>query len=124
MIHVKATIKGERDVPPFARVLDYDEEIFISSAKMIDEKIQRGLKINANESLMKYCAYAVKSIREGKKDRDIQNGASKILSTDSVMIGVPETLQTITFEMIIGNRQRKIVFKEPIPTSSYIMAQH
>jgi urease gamma subunit len=66
----------------------------------------------------------IKSIREGKKDRNIQNGASKILSADSVMIGVPETLQAITFEMMIGNRPRKIVFKKPIPTSSYIMAQH
>jgi urease gamma subunit len=124
MIRVKATVKGEPDVPPFTRVFDCNEEIFFCSADMIEEKIQRNMKINANEALITYCSYVVKSIRAGKQDGDIQNGTPQVLSANKVMIGVPETLQAITFEAIIDSKTaRKITLKEPIPPSSYIMAE-
>jgi urease gamma subunit len=124
MIRVKATVRGEPDAPSFTTVFDSDERVFFSSFAMIEEKIQRKMKINANEALMAYYAYVVKSIRAGKKDTDIQKGASEILSANNVMIGVPETLQAITFEVALENRTRKIAFKEPIPTSSYVMSGH
>lgn len=123
MIWVKATVKGEPDVPAFTRIFDYDEEIFFSSAKVIEEKIQRNMKINANEALITYCSYVVKSIRAGMQDGEIRKDAPRVLSANSVMIGVPETLQVITFEAIIDNKAaRRITLKEPIPASSYVMA--
>ena len=124
MIRVKVTVKGEQDVPPFTRVFDYEEEIFFSSATMVEEKIRQKMRINANEALMAYCAFVVKSIRAGKKDQNIQKEASEILSTDSVMIGVPETLQAITFEATLHNKFRKVTIREPIPTSNFIMADN
>lgn len=125
MIHVRATVRGEQDVLPFTKVFDYDEDSFFASAKMIEEKIQKNIKINANEALTAYCAYVIKAIRASKKDSDIQNDVSKLLSENSVMIGVPETLQAITFEVAIEkNKTRKITIREPIPTSNYIMAGH
>jgi urease gamma subunit len=123
MIRVKATFKGEPDVPAFTRIFDSDDDIFFSSASMVEEKIRRHTKINANEALVTYCSYVVKSVRAGMQDGEIRNGAPKILSADSVMIGVPETLQEITFEMIDGEVARKIVIEHPIPASGYIMAE-
>src|SRR5688500_12862853 len=98
MIRVKATVRGEPDVPPVTMVFDSDEEIFFSSSDMVQEKIKRNMKINANEALITYCSYVVKSIRAGRQDADIQKGAPEILSAASVMIGVPETLRVITVE--------------------------
>ena len=122
MIRVKATVRGEPDAPAFTRVFDYDEEIFFSSASMIEEKIQRNMKINANEALIAYCAYMVKSIRAGRQDSNIQDGARKILSADKVMIGVPETLRMITFEATVDSKPaRKIVLKQPITASKYTL---
>jgi len=123
MIHVKATVRGEPDAPAFTRVFDYDEEIFLSSAKVIEEKVQRDMKINTGEALIAYCAHVVRSIRTGKQDSNIQDEARKILSVDKVMIGVPETLRVITFEAVIDSRPaRKIVLKQPIPAGKYSMA--
>jgi urease subunit gamma len=119
---VTATIKGESDIPPFVKIFDYDEDAFFASAKVIEEKIQRNLKINTNEALTTYCAYAIRAIHAGRKDNEIQKGASKILSENSVMVGVPQTLRIITFEVAIKNKTRKITIREPIPTSNYIMA--
>lgn len=123
MIYVKVTVRGEPDVPPFTKVFDYDEEIFSSSAKMIEEKIHRGMKVNANEALVEYCACVVRAIRAGKKDSNIQEEASKILSVDLVMIGVPETLREITLEATIDSKPaRRIVLMQPIPTGKYTLA--
>ena len=121
---IKATIKGEPDVPPFTKIIDYDKEAFFSSASMIEEKIRHNLKINANEALILYCAHVVKSIHAGKKDGDIQKSTSKILSSGNVMIGVPETLRAVTVEVAVKDRKREITLIEPIPTSMYIMAGH
>lgn len=123
MIHVKATVRGEPDAPAFTKVFDYDEAIFLSSAKVIEEKVQRSIKINAGEALIAYCAHVVKSIRAGKQDSNIQDEAQEILSVDKVMIGVPETLRMITFEAAIDSRPaRKIVLEQPIPAGKYSMA--
>jgi urease gamma subunit len=124
MIRLKATVRGEPDVPAFTKIFDSDDEVFFSSSSMIEEKILQKMKINANEALMTYCTHVVKSIRAGRKDSDIQKGATEILSADNVMIGVPETLQEITFEAMIGSKAaRRITIKHPIPAGSYIMAE-
>jgi hypothetical protein len=45
------------------------------------------------------------------------------LLASNVMIGVPETLTKITFEAKIDKLPKTwITFKEPIPTSNYILA--
>jgi urease gamma subunit len=126
MIQIKATVMGEPDALPVTKVFDYgssDEEIFFSSSAMIEEKLRRGMKINANEALIIYCDYVVEAIRASVPDIGIAKSASKVLSADKVMIGVPETLQNITFEARIDTiPARKIIIKEPLQSSSYMMA--
>ena len=127
MINVKAKIEGEPDVPPFIRVFEYrdksDDLIFYSMVERIKEKLARNLKINTNESLLFYCAYVVSELRAHKSIDSIEKNASTILSTDKVMIGVPETLRKVTFEAIVDNMPNKeiITFDEPMSTSSYIL---
>lgn len=126
MINVKAKIEGEPDVGPFIRVFEYrdksDDLIFYSMVERIKEKLVRNLKINTNESLLFYCAYVVSELRAHKSIDSIEKNASRILSTDKVMIGVPETLRKVTFEAIVDDMPKKqITFDEPMPTSSYIL---
>jgi len=126
MINVKAKIEGEPDVPPFIRVFEYrdksDDLIFYSTVERIKEKLAKNLKINTNESLLFYCAYVVSELRAHKSIDSIEKNASRILSTDKVMIGVPETLRKVTFEAIVDNLPKKqITFDEPMPTSNYIL---
>jgi urease gamma subunit len=126
MINVKAKIEGEPDVAPFIRVFEYrdksDDLIFYSMVERIKEKLAKNLKINTNESLLFYCAYVVSELRAHKSIDSIEKNASRILSTDKVMIGVPETLKKVTFEAIVDNMPKKqITFDEPMPTSNYIL---
>jgi urease subunit gamma len=127
MIIIKAKIKGEPDTPPFIRVFEYkdnpDDLIFYNTVEMIKGKLAQNLKINTNESLIIYCAYVVSELRAHKSINSIEKNASKILSADKVMIGVPETLRKITFEVTVDKIPKKqITFDEPMPTSSYILS--
>lgn len=127
MIHISIVVKGEPDTDPFTQNFVYadksDEQIFYNSVGMINEKIDRNLRININESLMVYCAYLVKQVRDRKPIRVIEKNAQKILQADKVMIGVPESMRKITFEVRIDNLpKRSIILKEPISTSDYILA--
>jgi urease gamma subunit len=125
MIVIKTEVKGEPDIPPFNRVFEYldksDEEIFFGSVKTIREKLSKKLRLNTNETLALYCGYVVDQLRAHKSAGTIEKNAPIIFS-ENVMIGVPETLRTISFEVILDNSpKKKITLHEPIPTS-YTMA--
>ena len=90
---------------------------------MIQEKLDKNLRININESLIIYCAYAISELRARKPITVIERNAQKILPPEKVMIGVPESLRKITFETRIDKLpKRRITLKEPIATSNYILA--
>jgi urease subunit gamma len=127
MILIKAEVKGEFDVPPFTRVFEYrdkfDEKILFGSLEKIKAKLAKNLRINTNESLALYCGYVVDQLRARISIESIENNAAKILLPDKVMIGVPETLRRISFEVILDNfPKKKLTFHEPIPTSHYTLA--
>jgi urease gamma subunit len=126
MISVRASIKGEPDVPAFTKFFEYgsaDEEIFFSSSAMVEERLGCGMRLNANEALVLLCSHVVKSIRKGKQDVSIQNDGKKILTAGNTLIGVSETLHLIRFEARVDNKPaRTIVFDEPISASKSLLA--
>lgn len=127
MMHVKVIVKGEPDTAPFIHTFFYadesDEKLFYNSVNMIKEKIDKNLKININESLVIYCAYVIGKLRANETISVIERNAQKILSPDKVMIGVPESLRKIVFEVQVDKLpKRRIILKEPITISKYILA--
>jgi urease gamma subunit len=127
MIIIKAEVKGEPDVLHFTRIFEYhnksDEQIFFDSLELIKGKLAKNLRINTNESLALYCGYIVDHLRARISIDSIENNSPTILLPDQVMIGVPETLRIISFEVILDNSPKKTIsFREPIPTSRYSMA--
>ena len=130
MICVKALIKGEDDIPPFTRFFEYanesDESVFFEAIQMIRQRLSKNLRINVHECLMIYLAYVVDQLRANKPIKSIKDNARKVLSVDRVMIGVPECLKKITFEIIIdsnNNSVRKEVINIdcPFPPCKYIL---
>ena len=127
MIYIKVTVKGEPDTAPFRHTFFYadesDEKLFYNSVNMIKEKLDKNLKININESLVIYCAYVIGKLRANEAINVIERNAQKILSPDNVMIGVPESLRKIAFEVKIDKvPKRRVILKEPITISNYILA--
>jgi len=126
MIDIRVLVRGEIDTPPFVRVLQYpdkgEESIFFKTVASIKKKIGRGIKINANETLAIFCEHVIEQIRDNKSQDQIENAAQDILSSDQVMIGVPETLREISFNVIIDDfPEQRIKFNEAMTINNYMM---
>jgi len=126
LIDVKITVKGESDTQPFTVIHSYpektDEEIFVNTAIMVKERLDRNLKINTNEALIVYLSYLISELRDNKSIEQIQENANKVLSSHQVLIGVPETLRRLSFEIKLDDKPiQTVVFETPIPICDYIL---
>ena len=127
MIDVKVTVQGEPDTVPFTRIFRFynkaDYTILSKLIKSINDKLSKDMRINLNETLYIYLNYIIKELRLHRKTNEMITNASTLLTPDQVMIGVPESLRKISFNILMPNSQRlKIIIKEPISTSGYILA--
>lgn len=87
---------------------------------MIKDRLNSNLKININEAIVVYSEFIVSELRHGKPIEQIQKNASCFLNPEQVMIGVPETLRTISFEVTLDDNSMKlIVLNTPIQILDY-----
>jgi urease gamma subunit len=81
------------------------------------------MRININEALYIYLNYIINQLRLHKKKGEIITNVSKLLTSNQVMIGVPESLRKVNFNINTGNKQKlDITVTEPISTTRYILA--
>jgi urease gamma subunit len=127
LIDVIVTVQGEPDTIPFTRIFGFynkaDYIILSKLIKSINNKLSKDMRINLNETLYIYLNYIIKELRLHRKAKEMITNASMLLTPDQVMIGVPESLRKISFNVLMPNSQRlKITINEPISTSGYILA--
>jgi urease gamma subunit len=120
-------VQGEPDTASFTRIYQFynkaDYIILSNSIKAIESKLSRKMRININETLYIYLNYIINELRLHKKRYEIITNASRLLTPDQVMIGVPESLRKINFNIKLASTQRvSIIIKEPISTTNYILA--
>ena len=81
------------------------------------------MRININEALYIYLNYIINQLRLHKKKSEIITNVSKLLTPNQVMIGVPESLRKVNFNINIESKQKlDITVTEPISTTTYILA--
>ena len=126
MIDIKVVVRGEIDTPALVRFFHFpnreEESIFFDTVALIKKKFGGGLKLNANETLAIFCAYVIEQIRKHRSLDEIENAASRVISSDQVFIGVPQTLREMSFDVIIDNSpKQRIKLVEPMQVSNYMM---
>lgn len=127
MIDVTVIVQGDPDTVPFTRIFRFynkaDYIILSKLIKSINDKLSKDMRINLNETLYIYLNYIIKELRLHRKTNEMITNASTLLTPDQVMIGVPESLRKISFNVVMPNSQRlKITINEPISTTGYILA--
>ena len=81
------------------------------------------MRININEALYIYLNYIINQLRLHKKKSEIITNVSKLLTSNQVMIGVPESLRKVNFNINTERKQKLgITVTEPISTTGYILA--
>jgi urease subunit gamma len=122
-IDAKVTVKGEPDTSPLTKDFYFDGEIDLkvlsNSIKIITDKLSNGARINVNEVLLIYLDYLILGFESNLEVNDMMVHVSTKLSNKQVMIGVPESLREITFD-IIGDKisSNQIVLTNPISSPS------
>jgi urease gamma subunit len=119
---------GEPDISPMINTFNFrdkiDEIIFYNAINIIKDKIANNLKINIYETLYFFCEYVFKGIRLGLSIKEIQDKSHEILSPENVMIGVPQMMQKVIFEIYFGDKHKKqVVLEEAICISEYILVE-
>lgn len=128
MVYLHIKIEG-KDMRPFFRNLDLrdstDQKIFFNSVEIVQKKISKKIKINLNESILFYCANLITNLNLGKSSKQIQIHLLHLLSPDDVMIGVPQCIENMTFDIDLGNNNgnvKEVIFiKEPIEIQNYTL---
>ncbi len=116
-MQITITIHGEPDILPYKKRFRFqkpDDEIFIASCEKIQKMQTLQQKININETLLLFAGFVVSYIMEGKTANRTRQDASSILSAGQVMIGVPEMLQRLDFEVILDKKYTVSLYR-PIP---------
>lgn len=116
-------VEGEDDMRPFTKAFDYDksnEFIFFNSIDIIKNKISKNLKLNINETLALLTAFVIRSLNDNHSIKEIQEQSTQILSSNQVLIGVPELLKKLTFSITTDDVSDKVIIIEnPIPVESF-----
>lgn len=91
------------------------EKILIYSLAEISLKRKaKGIKLNHPESMAVICAAAMDGAREGKTLEQVMAEASKVLTRDDVMEGVPEMIPFVQLEAVFTDGSRLITVHQPI----------
>jgi urease gamma subunit len=120
MIRINIEFKGEPDIPPSYVFYEYrdrlDEIAFHNIVYIIQKKLSNNLKINLYETLIIYCSYIVNELRSKKSIASIQKNAQNLLLSDNVMIGVPNLLKSILFQVNLDDYDHffNLLFQEPL----------
>jgi urease gamma subunit len=127
LIRIKVKVAGENDASPLYCSFEYSDEsyntIFLPSINDIQERLAKGLRINIFECLALYCYYVVSQLRERNNIKCIQEGAMRLLSQQSVLIGVPESVRNIVLYAKLDDEEEHIItLEEPIKIPNYFLS--
>ena len=105
---------------PIRRVFEYeglDDEVLAASAARIRDMLARGMRLNVNDALLMFAAYVAVSVGDGRDAGRIAGEARGMLEPHNVMVGVPEMLCSMRFEVEmdgLGGRPASVSIDRPI----------
>ena len=122
---IEVLVQGDPDTQPFTKIFHYeklDNDIFLESAQLTKKHLANNMRLNINETLGWFVTYIITSLDEGKTINEIQKHIPELLSPYQVMIGVPESLRSLTFTITGNNTRNKLIsITTPICINQYLL---
>jgi urease gamma subunit len=81
---------------------EIDEIIFLNTFRIIERKVQNGVRINLNEVIWYYCGYIISRLSSGQENSELQNNLSNLIRKEMVMIGVSEFVKKLEINIQLG----------------------
>ena len=93
---------------------EMDRLTIFSAAELARRRRSRGTKLNHPEALALICDELLEDGREGKSYEEVMEHATRILSSEDVMEGVPELMDSIRLEVNFLDGNKLIYVQNPI----------
>ena len=93
---------------------EFDKLLIYMLAEVANKRREQGLKLNHPEAVAVISAAALDSARAGKTLEEVMTLASKVLTRDDVMDGVPEMIPRVQLEAVFDDGSRLITVHSPI----------
>ena len=116
-MNITILVQGDPDLPLITKNYDYekDEEfIFFESIEPIKKRLSNNIRLNLNETLSFFVFYIVTSLNANKSVEEIKKHFSELLSPQQVMIGVPESVRHLKFQIHFNQTLTVIDIDSPI----------
>jgi len=85
------------------------------AAWLAKERMRKGIKLNYPEAIAVIVSHVFETARLGNKTvEEIEKEASKILSPDDVMEGVPSMIEAVDIEATFPDGTKLVVLRNPI----------
>ncbi len=91
-----------------------DKLMIFTAAQVARARKERGLKLNAPESIALITAELMELARDGKSVAEIMSLGREILKRDDVMEGIPEMIPMIQVEPTFPDGSKLITIHDPI----------
>ena len=93
---------------------EFDKLLIYMLAEVALKRKQQGLKLNHPEAVAVISAAALDAARAGKTLEEVMTMASKVLTRDDVMTGVPDMIPRVQLEAVFDDGSRLITVHSPI----------
>ena len=93
---------------------EFDKLLIYMLAEVALKRKEQGLKLNHPEAVAVISAAALDGARAGKTLEEVMTLASKVLTCDDVMDGVPDMIPRVQLEAVFDDGSRLITVHSPI----------
>jgi urease subunit gamma len=93
---------------------EFDKLLTYMVADVALKRKAHGLKLNHPEAVAVISAAALDGARAGKTVEEVMTAASKVLTRDDVMEGVPEMIPRVQLEAVFEDGSRLVTVHSPI----------
>jgi urease subunit gamma/beta len=97
--------------------LEQERLLIFTAAELARRRLARGLRLNHPEAIAIICDVAHEAARDGASYDEVVRSATNALRPDDVLDGVPDLLDEIRFEVLVGDGNRLVVLVNPLGTS-------
>lgn len=87
--------------------------LFVAGELAMKRK-DRGIKLNYPEAMAILSCFILEGAREGKSVAELMSGGKKILTSDELMEGVPEMLESVQVEATFPDGTKLVTIHQPI----------
>jgi urease subunit gamma/beta len=97
--------------------LEQERLLIFTAAELARRRLARGLRLNHPEAIAIICDTAHEAARDGASYAEVVRAAEGALRPDQVLDGVPDLLDEIRVEVLVGDGNRLVVLVHPLGVS-------